>query len=111
MSSGVGDPTVTEIPGGLWAHTRQRWVDNFRVFAERRLGLAGVALLAIVGALALAHPVLLATVWDPQIYDPIDGFTRDAAFPSPPSWAHPLGVSRFGRDVLSQLMYSVRVAF
>lgn len=94
-----------------WARQRQAWAANWRIFAEGRIGLVGVALLTVVAALALAHPLLLATVWDPQVYDPITGFTKDAAFPSPPASGHLLGVSRFGRDVLSQLMYSVRVAF
>jgi peptide/nickel transport system permease protein len=94
-----------------WARQRQAWAANWRIFAEGRIGLVGVALLTVVAVLALAHPLLLATVWDPQVYDPITGFTNDAAFPSPPAWGHLLGVSRFGRDVLSQLMYSVRVAF
>jgi peptide/nickel transport system permease protein len=94
-----------------WARTRRLWFDNWRTFVEGRIGPAGLALLAAVGALASAHPLMVATVWDPQVYDPISGLTTDAVFPSPPSWSHPLGVSRFGRDVLSQLMYSVRVAF
>jgi ABC-type dipeptide/oligopeptide/nickel transport system permease subunit len=45
------------------------------------------------------------------VYDPIYGFTRVPSFPAPPAWEHPLGISRFGRDVLSQLLYSIRVAF
>ena len=111
MHNPVTGLTETQAPIGRWARTRRRRAGNFRVFAEGRIGPVGVGLLAIAAALAIAHPLLLATVWDPQIYDPIDGFTRDSAFPSPPSWTHLLGVSRFGRDVLSQLMYSVRVAF
>jgi len=89
----------------------QAWSANWRIFAEGRVGLVGVAFLGAVAVLAVAHPILLATVWDPLVYDPINGLTRDAGFPSPPSRSHLLGVSRFGRDVLSQLMYSVRVAF
>src|SRR5262245_35796074 len=94
-----------------WTHIRKTWSTNWRIFADGRIGVLGLVLLAAVGALALAQPALLATRWDPQIYDPISGFTRGTAFPAPPTWEHPLGVSRFGRDVLSQLMYSVRVAF
>ena len=81
------------------------------MFREGRIGPIGVVLLVLIGAFALVHPVLLATVWDPAVYDPVTGFTRLREFPAPPSEQHPLGVSRFGRDVLSQLMYSVRVAF
>jgi peptide/nickel transport system permease protein len=93
------------------AHPRDRWSANVKRFAEGRIGLIGVGLLAVVAALAVVHPLLLATVWDPAVYDPVNGFTRNTAFPAPPSWTHLLGLSRFGRDILSELMYSVRVAF
>lgn len=83
----------------------------WNTFVDGRVGPIGLALIATIGLLALAHPLLLATVWDPAVYHPVVGFTRAPDFPAPPSWTHPLGVSRFGRDVLSQLMYSVRIAF
>jgi peptide/nickel transport system permease protein len=89
----------------------RQWQANWRIFREGRIGPIGTTLLALIGAFAIVHPVLLATVWDPAVYDPVTGFTRLADFPAPPSRDHLLGVSRFGRDVLSQLMYSVRVAF
>ena len=97
-------------PDGL-AQRAHGWRASWRLFVEGRIGPIGLVLIALFGALVLAHPLLLATVWDREVYDPVFGFTREAAFPAPPSWTHPLGVSRFGRDVLSQLLYSVRVAF
>ncbi len=105
--------TATYRPSAArgWRRVSLRWAESVRIFGEGRIGVAGVALLALIALFALVHPLLLATVWDPQIYDPLGGFTRDTALPAAPSWAHPLGLSRFGRDVLSQLMYSVRVAF
>jgi peptide/nickel transport system permease protein len=98
-------------PSGRWAQAWQQWAVKGRIFAEGRIGPVGVALLCAVALFAAVHPLLMLTVWDPQIYDPMTGFTPDTPLPSPPSWAHPLGLSRFGRDVMSQLMYSVRVAF
>lgn len=94
-----------------WGRAARRWAAGWSTFVEGRVGPIGLALIAAIGLLALAHPALLATVWDPAVYHPVAGFTRAADFPAPPSWDHPLGVSRFGRDVLSQLMYSVRIAF
>jgi peptide/nickel transport system permease protein len=111
MPSNALNVALVASRSSAWARTRERWAENARIFAEGRIGLVGVGLLAAVALLALVHPLLMATVWDPQIYDPIGGFTRDTPLPADPSWAHPLGLSRFGRDVLSQLMYSVRVAF
>jgi peptide/nickel transport system permease protein len=96
---------------GRWTRVVQQWAANARIFAEGRIGLIGVALLCAVALFAAVHPLLMVTLWDPQIYDPVTGFTPDTPLPAPPSWAHPLGLSRYGRDVLSQLMYSVRVAF
>jgi peptide/nickel transport system permease protein len=90
---------------------RERLSEGWRIFVEGRIGVIGLVLLAFVGLLALLHPVLLATVWDPELYHPVNGFTTGVPLPSGPSLAHPLGLSRFGRDVLSQLMYSVGVAF
>lgn len=106
----VHPPPVTP-PAGRWEHLVREWTASWRIFVEGRVGLVGLSLIAVAGLFALAHPLLLATLWDPAVYDPVVGFTRLAEFPAPPSGDHPFGVSRFGRDVLSQLMYSVRVAF
>ncbi len=97
--------------GAAGGRARDRWAENWRIFVAGRIGPFGLALLAAVGSLALLHPLLLAFVWDPEIYHPVNGFTSDVALPSAPSLEHPLGISRFGRDVLSQLMYSVGIAF
>lgn len=94
-----------------WRRVARGWAAGWRTFVEGRVGPIGLGLIAAIGLLALAHPVLLATVWDPAVYHPVTGFTRTTDFPAPPTWNHLLGVSRFGRDVLSQLMYSVRIAF
>jgi peptide/nickel transport system permease protein len=61
----------------------------------------------------VAHPILMGTVWDKRIYDPVMGFDQSLVglHPAPPSAAHPLGTDPIGRDVLSQLMYSTRFAF
>lgn len=79
--------------------------DRFRR-AAFRVGFLVLLSLGIAGAL---HPWLLETVWDPRVYDPRQG--TDARFPppAPPSALHPLGTDRNGRDVLSGLLYSVRI--
>jgi peptide/nickel transport system permease protein len=62
--------------------------------------------------MAVVHPILMHTVWNPKIYDPFLGSDPMVlSNPSPPSWAHLLGTDPMGRDVLSQLMSSTRNEF
>jgi peptide/nickel transport system permease protein len=49
---------------------REAWT----VFAQNRLALAGLALGGVFVLLALVHPILLATVWEPRIYDQDTGY-------------------------------------
>jgi len=85
---------------------------SWRIFRENPIGLIGLGIIVLFGLLALAHPILMATVWDQRTYDPIIGFDATVlAHPAPPSGRHLLGTDPIGRDVLSQLMYSARWEF
>ncbi len=82
------------------------------LFAEDKIGLLGLSIIIIYAIMALAHPILMHTVWDAKIYDPFLG--ADPLIinnPSPPSITHLLGTDPMGRDVLSQLLYSTRNEF
>jgi peptide/nickel transport system permease protein len=72
--------------------------------------LAGIAILALFALLAVAQPLLEATVWRGRefIYDPQFGFDSSVTHPSAPSAEHWLGTSSLGRDVFSMLMYATR---
>lgn len=108
------DATTVQIP--LW---RVRWNlftkamrANWAMFSENPIGLLGLGVIIFFGLFALAHPILINTVWDPVIYHPVSGFDMEiAVHPSPPSARHLLGTDPLGRDVLSQLMYSTRFEF
>jgi peptide/nickel transport system permease protein len=70
--------------------------------------LVGLGILAVFVLAAAAHPVLMETVWNPRVHDPVVGFALGVEHPSGPSAAHPLGTDSLGRDVLSMLTYATR---
>jgi peptide/nickel transport system permease protein len=87
----------------------RRWREEARDFwsdfAASRIGIAGLAVILFFAALAALHPVLMRTVWDPRIYDPLTPtLPNPPPNPAPPSPAHILGTDPYGNDVLSQLM-------
>jgi peptide/nickel transport system permease protein len=46
---------------------------NWRLFLASWLGRIGLAIITVFALMGLAHPVLMATVWEPRIYDPVTG--------------------------------------
>ena len=93
----------------FWRSLKKNW----GLFWESRIGPIGLGIILAFVLLMAAHPILMSTVWDPKVYDPIMGFDQKLVgqHPAPPSWAHPLGTDPIGRDILSQLMWSARSEF
>ncbi len=107
-------PLQDEPSEGLAKHlARRRWMgEQLRLLLRHPLGLLGLVLIAVFGLMALAHPLLMATVWNRAHYDPIVGFdTTQMPHPRLPTRQHPLGTDNFGRDVLSQLLAGAQVSF
>ena len=99
----------------LLARARLAW-HSFRtgwsIFTESRIGVLSLVIIAVFAVMAVAHPILMLTIWDSDTYDPVTGYAFDQLEqPSPPSWRHPLGTDPLGRDVLSQLLWSTRSEF
>lgn len=91
---------------------RQRLAASWRLFARSPVGIIGLGIIAIFGLMAALHPLLMATVWDANVYGPVIGYDRTIlTHPSSPSWSHLLGTDPLGRDTLSMLMYSSQSEF
>jgi peptide/nickel transport system permease protein len=86
--------------------------DGWSIFVESRIGLLSLSIIVLFALMAFSHPILMATVWTPDVYDPVTGYAFDRFdHPAPPDWRHPLGTDSLGRDILSQLLFSAKSEF
>lgn len=91
-----------------WRRFRMDW----EVFAQSRLAVVGLIIIAIFGLMAVAHSILLKTIWPSGIYDPITGFDMNVSpHPSLSGPGHVLGTDTLGRDVLSMLLAATTPTF
>lgn len=91
-----------------WGQLKRAW----DIFRGNRLALIGLILIGMFGIMAIAHPILLNTVWPSGIYDPVTGFDMEIfPHPTPPSARHLLGTDSLGRDVLSMLLKATTPTF
>ena len=73
---------------------------GWTVFVESRIGLVSLVTIVVFALMALSHPILMATVWDAETYDPVTGYAFDETEqPRPaqleaPTGHRPLGAGR-----------------
>jgi peptide/nickel transport system permease protein len=96
-----------DLTGGARRRAEPRGDSQWRIaarhFKKSRLGLAGLVLIVIFYLMALLAPLLAP-------FDPIQqGDLATMSYLSP-SRDHLLGTDRFGRDVLSRILYGARIS-
>jgi peptide/nickel transport system permease protein len=84
---GVAVPgaSTRELTGGLGLAKMPMWKIRLRLlrrsfgttwglFRENKMGVFGLVLIGLFALMAVIHPVLMATVWEPRVYDPVSGY-------------------------------------
>lgn len=44
------------------------------LYRENKMGMVGLAIIGIFAVMAISHPILMNTIWEPRIYDPVTGY-------------------------------------
>jgi len=86
---------------------RPPWRVALGRFAGSRLAIAGVLIIAVLAALALAAPLLASEHPDENgVWRTINIAQKERS----PSLEHPLGTDQLGRDMFSRMLYGARVS-
>jgi peptide/nickel transport system permease protein len=99
--STVAAPSARRI---TWLRRRRAVSGAWREYRRHRPGMIGLAILAVVGAMALAAPLLADEAGLRAI-----NTTQNPAFASPSEFG-PLGTDSLGRDVLTQFIWGSRIS-
>ncbi len=81
----VGGASVKQLTDGEALAKTPMWKIRWRLFQrsfgvtwglfkENKMGMFGLVLIGQFALMAVIHPILMATVWDPAIYDPVNGY-------------------------------------
>jgi peptide/nickel transport system permease protein len=85
MGVPVGGESASSLTGGQALHKVPMWQIRLRLmkrsfgttwglFRENKMGVVGLVLIGLFAIMAIIHPILMATVWDARVYDPIRGY-------------------------------------
>ncbi len=80
----TGAPVKQLTHGGTLARTplwvirlrlmRRSFATTWGLFRGNKMGLFGLGLIILFAVMAISHPILMSTVWDPAVYDPVTGY-------------------------------------
>jgi peptide/nickel transport system permease protein len=81
----VGGASVKQLTDGAALAKTPMWKIRWRLFQrsfsvtwdlfkENKMGMFGLAMIGLFAVMAVVHPILMATVWDPAVYDPVNGY-------------------------------------
>lgn len=88
------------------AASRTLWGDAWRRLRKNKLAITGLVWICIVVTMTVT-----ADLWVPPFFaDPIAVNTEPGASLQAPSWEHPFGTDKLGRDVFSRVVYGARVS-
>ena len=77
------------------------WQDVWYRFRRDPLAMTGMIIIIIIALAAIFGPML-----SPYSYDAQDILNGNIG----PSWAHPFGTDKFGRDILVRVLYGARIS-
>jgi len=89
-------PERDDDPGGIWS-------DGWKRLRRNPLGMTGAAVIIVLYLVAIFAPVLTP-------YDPVSHGELPAERYLSPRPEHPLGTDKFGRDVLTRVLYGARIS-
>jgi peptide/nickel transport system permease protein len=69
-----GDLTKVPLWKIRWRLFKRSAGTTWGLFSENKMGVFGLTLIGLFAIMAIIHPILMSTVWDPRVYDPVDGY-------------------------------------
>jgi peptide/nickel transport system permease protein len=84
-------------------HGDSQWTIAARHFRRNRLAMAGLFVMLLLYVVTLLTPLIAP--YDPTAQGDIV-LTRYQS----PSWIHPMGTDKFGRDILTRVLYGARIS-
>lgn len=61
-----------------WRLFKRSFKENWGLFAQSKIGLLGLLIIAIFAVMGVIHPLLMGPVWSEAIYDPVIGYDAPA---------------------------------